>query len=209
MRIRDVPLPKRFQEKFKFTGCCFGTVIGFRYHMAVRITLRPASISETPPGVHQGESGSSSHPRRWRWLQWPLWVAWPLLEGAGGELHPLHPSFHAARAPEWLCHIWSKPCLWSPVDGNKIIVKTASFHFCHSSINILKYSKYFLYLFYHSVGFGYTFPQVNGLMSQSVMGEPFYPLCVSLIRHRRHHVVSRLSCCLKMTNTIHNTLSDA
>lgn len=34
-------------------------------------------------------------------------------------------------------------------------------------------------------------------MSQPVMGEPLYPLCVSLIRHWRHHVIGCLSCCLK------------
>lgn len=56
---------------------------------------------------------------------------------------------------------------------------------------------YFLYLFYHCVGFGYTFPQINGLMSKSVMSVPFYPLCVSFVRHWRHHVISRLSCCLR------------
>lgn len=56
---------------------------------------------------------------------------------------------------------------------------------------------YFLYLFYHCVGFGYTFPQINGLMSKSVMSVPFYPLCVSFIRHWRHHVIGRLSCCLR------------
>lgn len=41
------------------------------YHMATRVTPRLASIFETPPGVRQGEFGSSSHPRHWRWLRWP------------------------------------------------------------------------------------------------------------------------------------------
>lgn len=61
---------------------------------------------------------------------------------------------------------------------------------------------FIVYLFYNSVGFGYTFSQVNRLMSQSVMGEPFHPLCVPLIGHRGHHVVGRLSCCLNWHTSI-------
>lgn len=45
-------------------------------------------------------------------------------------------------------------------------------------------------------------------MSQSVMGEPFYPLCVPLIRHWRHHVIGCLGCCLK-THTHKNNVMKA
>ena len=57
-----------------------------------------------------------------------------------------------------------------------------------------------VYLFYNSIGIGYTFSQVNGLMCQT-MREPFDSLRVSLIRHWRHHVIGRLCCCLKIKHT--------
>lgn len=39
-------------------------------------------------------------------------------------------------------------------------------------------------------------------MSQAEVGIPFYPLCVSLIGDRRHHVIGRLS---RSLQTTHNT----
>lgn len=56
---------------------------------------------------------------------------------------------------------------------------------------------YIFYLFYDSVGFRHSLPQVHWLMRQSVVGEALYFLCVLLIRHWRHHVVGCLGSSLR------------